>query len=255
MARVRVPMTAFIWGDLTRTALSEHGDHDAVAVLPVGAVEQHGPHLPTCTDARIVEEVARRTMALLDESVSAVLLPTLPFGFSDHHLPFGGTLSLRADTMASVLLDLVRSISRAGFRRVLMLNGHGGNSDICGMVAKQASVDLDVLVAWASYWKLLNSEAQDGHIPGHAGDFETSIMLAIEPQHVEMAASRPSPAAWPSRKQPGVFASDMRAWARLDGFSGDPTHASAQRGEVYLAQGCELLAEAIAELAQAERGE
>lgn len=246
-------MTAVNWGALSRTALSGHGDRDAVVVLPLGALEQHGPHLPTCTDARIVEEVARRTMALLDETVPALLLPTLPFGSSDHHLPFGGTLSLRPSTLTLVLVDLIRSISTAGFHRLLLLNGHGGNSDICGTVAKQASVDHDVLAAWVSYWKLLDAEVRDGLVPGHAGDFETSIMLALQPHDVEMAVARPSPAAWPARGQPGVFASDMRVWTSLDGFTGDPTQASAERGESYLAQITERLGAAIAALAHTPR--
>lgn len=242
-----------VWGERLRTDLRPPVDPHAVAVLPLGAIEQHGPHLPTHTDARIVEEVARRTMGRLDDSVPTPLLPTLPYGSSDHHLGFGGTLSLRSDTMTQVLHDLIRSISRAGFQRVLLLNGHGGNSDICGAVAKQASLDFDVLAAWVSYWKLLDPDIRDGLVPGHAGDFETSVMLALEPDRVDMAAARPSPAAWPSRRQPGVLWSDLRLWEGLDGFTGDPTEASAERGEAYFVQAAERLAAAIGDLEHADR--
>src|SRR5579875_3449265 len=118
----------YLWGHSTRATLGAVLP-DALVVVPVGAVEQHGPHLPTSTDAlvvtEVVEEASRRAAG--QSSRALVVTPTVCFGASDHHLPFGGTLSFTVETMTSVLLDTCRSIARDGGRRVLLVNGHGGN--------------------------------------------------------------------------------------------------------------------------------
>ncbi|MGH3587728.1 MAG: creatininase family protein, partial [Pseudonocardia sp.] len=101
-------MTVHIWNELTREQLGAVLP-DALVVLPVGATEQHGPHLATGTDALVVDAVARAAVAAAGTDRDLVLAPTLPFGASDHHLPFGGTLSLRVETMTEVVLDLARS--------------------------------------------------------------------------------------------------------------------------------------------------
>lgn len=248
-------MTALIWGRSSRETLTRHAAAGAIVAVPVGAVEQHGPHLPTGTDARVAEAITRRAADLVGDAVTAIVAPTMPYGSSEHHLGFGGTLSLQWHTMAGVLHDLIRSVWRSGFSRVLLVNGHGGNTDICAAVVKQASIDFDVLAACVSYWRLLDTQAQDGFVPGHAGDFETSIMLSLAGEDVDMAVARPSPGSWPARRQPGVVAADMRSWIAIDGHTGDPTEASAQRGEIHLDQASQAVAAAIRDLASQDRGQ
>ena len=136
-----------------------------------------------------------------------LLAPTLCFGASDHHLPFGGTLSLSTDTLRAVLTDLVRSAAEAGCRRILLLNGHGGNASTCLVVASDLARQTGALVAAASYWDLVDPpEGLSGRFPGHAGEFETSLMLVVRPELVRLDRARPSPGSY--QPLPRVF---MRA--------------------------------------------
>jgi creatinine amidohydrolase len=241
-------MPASLWVDCTREQLGELAAQ-AVAVLPVGAVEQHGPYLPTGTDAAIVTEVCRRACALVEPDVIAVLLPTVPFGSSDHHLPFGGTLSLRQETLAMVLADLLRSLRSSGFERVLVVNGHGGNVEICGAAVKRAANALDVLAATVSYWDLLPA-APD--VPGHAGAFEASVMSVLAADRMPRDDMRPSPAAVPA-SPPGVVVEDPRVWRAIGGYTDDPGALSPKRGEEALRTAAGALADVLRVLADRPR--
>ncbi len=125
-------MTLLQWREHNRETLGE-ALPEAVVVLPVGATEQHGRHLATGTDALLAETTVRRATELAAPRSPRPLIvaPTLAFGTSEHHLPFGATLSLRPETLLAVLLDLARSVSEGGGRRLILLNGHGGNCGIC----------------------------------------------------------------------------------------------------------------------------
>ncbi|MFC5826268.1 creatininase family protein [Nonomuraea insulae] len=125
------------WTELTRERLTDLLP-DSLVVLPVGAVEQHGPHLPTWTDALLVTTVVERALDIT--SARTVLAPTVMTGASDQHLPFGGTLSLRPETLLAVLLDLARSVAECGGRRLVLVNGHGGNQGACTDAASAAVV-------------------------------------------------------------------------------------------------------------------
>src|SRR5262245_30841890 len=107
---------------------------EALVVLPVGAIEQHGPHLPVGTDYFVVEHIARAAAMSLADRVPILVAPALPFGSSHHHLPFGGTLSLSTETYYRALRDLAESLIASGFRRIFILNGHGGNNELIQLV-------------------------------------------------------------------------------------------------------------------------
>ena len=225
---------------------------DAVALFPVGATEQHGPHLPVGTDSLAVEHVAREA-AIAAGRVPVVVAPTLPFGSSHHHLPFGGTMSLTTETYYRAVFDLVESLIVSGFRRVLILNGHGGNHELIQLVARDLALKHPVALAAASSWllareALLAVEAhQLSRFPGHAGAFETSLVLALRPELVRE----------PRPHRDGDFASDPRrldtpyrterhdAWQRIDGFTDSPDRATAEHGRRYLAAVAGAVAEAI----------
>ena len=101
---------------------------NSLVVLPVGAIEQHGPHLPVGTDFYTIDYVAREAAAIAARQIPILITPALPFGSSDHHLPFGGTMSLSTNTYYLVIHDLAKSLIASGFRRIFILNGHGGNN-------------------------------------------------------------------------------------------------------------------------------
>ncbi|MQA76801.1 MAG: creatininase family protein, partial [Solirubrobacterales bacterium] len=133
-------MALFRWDEINRATLTTVLP-DALVVLPVGATEQHGPHLPTGTDALLVTAVtgaaAQRAAPRAPRDV--VLAPTLPFGASDHHFPFGGTLSLSQETMTAAMVELAGSVGRDGGHRMVIVNGHGGNKGACFSAAAAAS--------------------------------------------------------------------------------------------------------------------
>ena len=180
------------WEALTREEISAVAP-DALLVLPVGTTEQHGPHLATGTDAALVSAVAERAAALAAQPEVVLLAPTLAFGASDHHVPFGGTLSLRVSTLQAVLADLLASAAAAGCRRVFVLNGHGGNVAPCAIAVSEASREHGILAATALFSQLLDPAALELQVAGHAGVFETSLMLALHPDRVRAGRATPSP--------------------------------------------------------------
>ena len=242
-------MPSLVWQDMTREELNAVAP-TALAVLPVGAIEQHGPHLPTKTDTFVVQAITALAAAKLPEDVTAVILPAVSFGSSAHHLPFGGTLSLGQDTLVAVLMDLLRSCAACGFDRVLMVNGHGGNAEVCGAVAKRAAVELDVLAAAVSYWTLLPAVAD---LPGHAGVFETSLMLALAPDDVRHHEIRDSDVRLPQLPYAGVVVEDPRHWRAMAGYTDVPSRADAARGREWLELASSALAETIAVLGRKQR--
>jgi creatinine amidohydrolase len=230
------------WDELTREEIGELAP-TALTVIPVGSTEQHGPHLAAGTDAALVTAVAERGAAVASRPDTILLAPTLAYGASDHHLPFGATLSLRVETFQQILADLLSSAARAGCRRVFVLNGHGGNTAACAIVAAEASRLHDLLCATAIYSQLLEPGAVDAPLPGHAGQFETSLMLAVAPDRVRLERARPSPGGPARRRHRGLVIGEPGRWAELDGFTDLPESASAALGAELL----ELCAQAVAE--------
>lgn len=238
----------YLWGQSTRTTLGAVLP-DALVVVPVGAVEQHGPHLPTATDSLVVTavvEAASRRAA--ERSVRAlVVTPTVRFGASDHHLPFGGTLSLTVETMTAVLLDMCRSIARDGGRRILLVNGHGGNRGPCHAAAAAASTRDELAVGYLDYWQVVADDASaPGPVPGHAGAFETSLVMHLRPELV-IPLSRPAP------PEP-VTVADVTlhrqgSWSAIDGHTDDPANASAEVGGVLFERCVDELAARLVALA------
>ncbi len=214
-----------------------------LALLPVGATEQHGPHLPVGTDRFAVEYLAQMAAAEIADDVPVLVAPTLPFGSSHHHLPFSGTLSLGTETYYRVLSDIAESLVIDGFRRIFILNGHGGNNEVIQLVARDLALKHPVNLAAASYWtiawdSLVSDAAHVGAgLPGHSGRFETSLMLALRPELVrEPRPHRDAPAGSDPRSFYGPYRAELHgAWQRIDGFTDSPDQARADTGERYLA--------------------
>lgn len=228
------------WGTATRATLNEELSQ-ALVVLPIGAVEQHGPSLPTLTDIMIATHVAEAAagLAVTRGSISIVLAPPLPFGVSAHHLPFGGTLAISTSTMLAVLEDLIDSIESQGGRRLLIVNGHGGNRGVARAAASGADARESVTVASVDYW-----ECAPGSIPGHAGEVEASLVMALAP---ELIAS-----PLPSRENPPSISSIGPAsyhgswlWESIDGYTDNPAKASVEHGQSHLEAIIDGLAEVM----------
>lgn len=227
---------------LSRADLAALGP-DITIVLPIGATEQHGDHLPLGVDTALAEHIARASVAAATEQAVApvVLAPALPYGRSDHHFGFPGVLSLRSETLAAVLRDIVRSLPESGLRRLFVLNGHGGNDATLRVALADAADAGPVVVGGASYWTiawdLLQAAGIDdlGPIPGHAGGFETSLLLALADDLVQLER-RAGPAPLTTTGDPAsrvVFARHG-TMEEFGGTSDDARHADPQTGRRIL---------------------
>jgi creatinine amidohydrolase len=161
-------------------------------VIPTGAIEQHGPHLPLDTDiftaTEISEEVAR---SFLHSENSVLIAPPIWWGTSPHHLGFPGTLSLRNETLSNIISDVISSLLPHGFYRFLLINGHGGNVGILTATVSRLSHDFGVSIPSLSYWTMIKKTLVEiGESPiggmGHGCEMETSLMLHLRPEVVRM---------------------------------------------------------------------
>lgn len=230
----------------------------ALLVWPVGAIEQHGPHLPVGTDTFTVEHLTREAAKVAAASIPIVVAPTLAFGSSHHHIPFGGTMSLSTETWYRVVYELAESLVKGGFRRLFLVNGHGGNHELTQLVARDLALVHPVSVAAASYWTvawdvLIALNAHVGcRFPGHAGKFETSVMLALRPELVH----EPRPARdYTLSTDPRGFVRPYRAehagsWQAIDGYTDSPATGDRQLGINYLNQSRDALAQAMVQFHQ-----
>jgi creatinine amidohydrolase len=183
-----------IWQELRRPDF-ENIDRATPVVLPVAAVEQHGPHLPLATDRMIVEFFADELNRRMDRSV--LVLPSVPVGCSEHHMEFAGSLTVEHETFLAVAMQYLNSAWRHGFRSFLVLNAHGGNQGVCQiLLEKFGTQHPDSQIVVATWWRVaseallpLNETGRGG--VGHACEFETSLMLHIAPHLVRMDAAEP----------------------------------------------------------------
>ncbi len=241
MIRLEMNDYPILFNELDRTTLGELAP-TSLAVLPVGATEQHGPHLATGTDTFAVEHVTRAAAVRAGDSGSIVVTPTLPFGSSDHHLSFGGTLSIGTQTYYAVIRDLVASLITDGFRKILIVNGHGGNHELIQLAARDLALLHPVQIGALSYWQASQGKldgawsGKPGHPPpGHAGEFETSMVMHLRPDLPPNEA--------PSRSDSEIEALPPRVtgwrlerddwWHRIDGFTDSPALATAESGERF----------------------
>lgn len=211
-----------------------------LVVIPCGSTEQHGPHLPVSTDVLIVEGLLERAITKLEESPKSpklFVLPALCFSCSHEHLSFPGTLSLRRSTFENLVKDIVFSIVRYGTKRILIVNGHGGNKSL-EAVARDIRWETDTIVY---YYDLGQSQAFRKHQAGmdmHAGYCETSLMLALYPELVTHEAI-PSFDATRSQWQEDQLLQLHAPWKTeeisLSGVIGEAQKASAEFGEKIIA--------------------
>ena len=211
----------------------------AMVVLPTGSIEQHGPHLPVMVDTHVVTHVARAAGERAAARVPLVVAPTMHYGVSHHHLAFAGTMSLTNHLYVESLKELVRCLYRHGVRQVVLLNGHGGNQHPNGVVAHALVHEegLEMAVGHASYWTIAAQALEEAgardvapRFPGHAGGFETSLMLALRPDLVQLAARR-APLA---DLEGAAHAVEHGAFARAGGTSDDASGADAGAGQRLL---------------------
>ena len=245
--------------DLTRT----------IAVLPVAATEQHGPHLPLSVDTVLVDGVVAAALPHLRPDLKVLFLPTQAVGLSPEHARFAGTLSLKAETILRLWTDLGESVAAAGIKKLVLFNSHGGQVSVMDLVARDLRARLDLLVYSVSWFNLPLRDAQgqdvnalfgaDEHRFGiHAGDIETSMMLALAPAHVDMVQARDFYSS--AQERAGKFdilgngKSAKLGWQMQDynpaGAVGNAAAATADKGRAVVDAAGRSLARLLAEIDQ-----
>lgn len=241
------------WDHLPAPAIREiAAKPGALAVLPVGSLEQHGPHLPTITDTVSAHETSVAAAEIAAKDIPVVVLPGLWTGMSEHHLPFGGTISLNYAEFSGVIRGIVRSLRAEGFGRLLIVNGHGGNKEPLAVIARECAHEFAMPVVATTPWYAaadgIKGILETAPTAQHACEGEASLMLAILGEHVRTdqfeAAKRQAP---PAIEAPDGYS---RFWAFSErapatGTRGDPRPATKAKGEKLLKAMAEALAAAM----------
>ncbi len=250
--------------DFTRLQQSAWLDQ-VVAVLPVAATEQHGPHLPLSVDTTLIDGVIGAALPLLPAALPVLFLPTQQVGKSNEHLRFAGTLSLSAETLLRVWMELGECVARSGIRKLLLFNSHGGQISLMDIVARDLRVKHDLIV-YSSNWYGLPVppevealfDATEQRFGIHAGDMETSMMLALQPQTVDMSQARDFKSSAEDRSRDFPVLGDGKSaklgWQMQDynalGAAGNASAASAAKGRQVIAASARQLSLLLQELSR-----
>jgi creatinine amidohydrolase len=237
--------------EMTAPQLRQVSRSNSVVLAPIAACEQHSRHLPTFTDTILVSAIAEGVEQRLPEQV--LLLPTLWFGASSHHLRFGGTLSAEVDTHINMICDLLVSLLDDGYQRIMLLNGHGGNIDTFHVALRRLQPRYrDRLLTGASYWELAERElaalAQgERKRMGHACEFETAMVMALRPELVHEDQIRDDPPRDRAELRGLYVAEDMKQGTD-HGAVGYPQQATPAKGLAFLRAAIDRTTEVVAAL-------
>jgi creatinine amidohydrolase len=255
--------TSRFWAELTTRDFAGLDPARTVAVLPLGATEQHGPHLPLGVDQVLVDGIVRAALPHLPPELPVLVLPTQQVGYSPEHARFDGTLTVPAATLIAMWTEIGECVARAGVRKLLLFNAHGGQVSLMDIVARELRARCKSIVYSCSWWNLPLGDAATGlfspeeHRFGvHAGDIETSMMLALEPVQVHMEHARDfkSSAQQRAAQYPvlGNGHSAKLGWQMQDyntrGAAGNAAAATAQKGQAVVAAAGAKLALLLAEI-------
>ena len=253
------------WADLATTDFAALDPATTVAVLPLGATEQHGPHLPLAVDHCLVDGIVAEALPRLPAELPVLVLPTQEIGYSPEHAAFRGTLTLPIETVIATWVAIGEGVARAGVKKLLLFNAHGGQVSVLDIVARELRVRCGLIVYGCSWWNLPLGDAVNGLFPPdehrfgvHAGDLETSLMLALRPHTVRMAQARDFASTSRERaaKYPilGNGRSAKLGWAMQDynpqGAAGHAAAANVDKGRAVLQAAGEQLALLVQEIAQ-----
>lgn len=236
------------WRDMTTTDFDGLDREKLIAVLPVAAIEQHGPHLPLDVDARINEGLMAETLARVPDDLPVLVLPMQAVGWSDEHAGFPGTLSVSAETLTKSWYEICDGVARSGVRKIVLFNSHGGQTEILKIVTRKLRIDFRMLAVALNWFALAEPgsmfEPEECAHGIHAGAIETSLMLHLYPGSVRQHAVDNFPSAALDMKRDfkrlGPTGKVPFGWETQDlhpsGAVGDPRAASAEKGAAIAEQ-------------------
>ena len=246
-------MTEVAWEKMKAQELRALAEQNAVVILPIASIEQHGPHLPVMTDTRLGQEVAWRAARKASETRPTVVAPVVWSGLSEHHMPYGGTLTLSHATFRAVVTDLIAAITRHGFRDILISNRHGGNIIAMQQIIYELSPQIDATLVGTTYVSEAGARygevLEDQQSVQHACEAETSMMMVCEPELVDTSdlAALNTEVAHSAFLGAGEASYRWRPFAHVtgNGVAGYPEKSTPAKGEQLLELGAEALARLI----------
>lgn len=253
------------WEDLSRDQLSALDKDNTIVLLPLSATEQHGPHLPVGTDAIILRTLIDKTIEAADQydCGNVIFAPQLPVGKSNEHMDFCGTLTFSAQTYYAVIHDIAGCIAKHGFKKLVLFNSHGGNTDMANLISRDLRIDCGLQVYvfdwwFTPFWAEAMAKYQESGKYGvfHACELETSLMLDARPETVRMdlAVDEDPPAHFTGDKFVTVFGPINAGWRTTDvtksGVIGAPTFATKEKGQAFFAYAVEKLLAILREISQ-----
>ena len=252
------------WAQLSSRDFAALDPATTVAVLPLGATEQHGPHLSLGVDSVLVDGIVAAALPLLPAALPALFLPSQHIGLSPEHANFPGTLTLSSKTLLRLWHDIGAGVARAGVRKLVLFNAHGGHVGAMDIVARELRAAHGLIVYGVSWFNLPLGEAgtqfsADEHRFGvHAGEIETSMMLALAPDQVAMQAARNFGSASRARAAHYPILGNGRSaklgWAMEDynaeGAAGNAAAATAAKGQTVVDAAARSLAALLAEISR-----
>jgi creatinine amidohydrolase len=265
-------LNSYFWSDLNTQDFAGMDKSRAMAVLPLAATEQHGPHLPLSVDTDIVNAVMAQSMPVLRTQAPGLpvyFLPTQAVGLSPEHAAFAGTLTLKPETLIRLWTDIAESVKAAGINKLILFNAHGGHVGAMDVVARDLRARCGMLVYSVNWYQLPLLDAQGHDVNAlfsdhehrfgvHAGDVETSVMLALKPHNVRMDQAQNFKSSSEDRaaKFPilGNGKSAKLAWQMQDynaaGAAGNAAAATAEKGRALLDAAGQSLAKLLIEIDQ-----
>jgi creatinine amidohydrolase len=263
--------TSRFWADWTARDFAQAHAHgrmaQTIAILPVAATEQHGPHLPLSVDSALVDGVIAAALPHIAADVPALFLPTQAVGFSPEHAAYAGTLTLKAETLIRLWTDIAESVAAAGVRKLVLLNSHGGQVGLLDVVARDLRARLGLLVYSVNWFGLPLSGPQGEDVNAlfsahehrfgiHAGEIETSMLLALAPELADMAQAQNFASTSEDRSRAyailGNGKSAKLGWQMQDynaaGAVGNAAAATAEKGRLVLDAAGRALGQMLSEL-------
>jgi creatinine amidohydrolase len=250
-----------LYHDKNLNQIREAVKKNGIVIIPTGSTEQHGPALPVSVDTVIVDEAARRAAAIVEKEISVLVTPPVWFGISTQHVGFTGTITARAQTYIALIIELCQSVVASGFKKILLLNGHGGNLDALRVASRMIRDEAEIFCAVARYWdfgaeKIRKMRQSEIGGMAHSGELEASCMMYLSPDLVSAEKLKKNVPKWHSK----YVAQDLFDLGTItipynvhdvssSGIVGDPDSASREKGEQFLEAIVEGLARFLTEFA------
>ncbi len=253
-----------IWNECTREEIRSLNKDKSIVVLPLASIEQHGAHLPVGTDTIILESLLKKMQKEADFGENNVVyLPLMAYGKSNEHMGFPGTITYSAQTYYSVLQDIVKSVAASGFKKVVLFNSHGGNTDMLNLISRDLRIELGIEVFVFDWWftPFWNEGLKDLKESGkygvfHACELETSLMLSCAPHtvHMELAVDEDPVETLKDNRYATLFGPVNVGWKTADvtksGVIGAPTYATEEKGNKLFEYAVKTLTDIFNELFQ-----